>query len=337
MSESLNYEAAILCASRSSMTRAFVGYLDRRCGITPGSRVVVAVSGGPDSVALAVLSAAVSLRRTPAVIRPIIAHVDHGLRDESGEEARMVVELAAGLGVPSRSCAVDVVRDGKGLSAAARDARYTALANIAHEAGATAVLTGHHADDQSETMLLAMARGSGLAGIQGMPYVRPLDGDVRLCRPVLSFRRSSLHTLVEDCGLPYCVDPGNTSTESPRSVVRNEVIPLLERIYPGASERISELANDIRHECSGDAYDATVSWKRAALKTISHSECAATIRNASLGLDSTAASCSRSHWQSVVDMIQGDRNDPRVIEITKNLTVVVDSKEVRFAEAASND
>ena len=337
MSASSGYESAILNASRSSMTKTFVAHLEHRCGLVPGTRVLVAVSGGPDSVALAVLSAAVSLRRTPAVLTPIIAHVDHGLRDESGEEAAMVADLATGLGLQSLSRKVDVVREGKGLSAAARDARYAALLSMAHEVDATAVLTGHHADDQSETVLLAMARGSGIDGVQGMPFSRPLDDQVALCRPVLSFRRAALEKLVNDCGLTYCIDPGNSSPESPRSIVRHQVIPLLERLYPGTSERISELANDIRSRVSEEGFDSSVRWKRSVLKTIDDSQCAATIRNASLGLDPHAVSCSRTHWQSVVDMIQGDRNEPRTIEITKKLAVVVDSEEVRFTETTHNE
>ena len=337
MSPPSMYESAILCASRSSLARTFVNHLHDRCGIAIGSRVIVAVSGGPDSVALAVLSAAVSLRRTPAEIVPIIAHVDHGLRKESADEATMVRELARGLSVESLFRKVAVVSEGKGISAAARDARYDALLSMAHEANAVAVLTGHHADDQSETVLLAMARGSGVAGISGMPFSRPLSKEVSLCRPLLSQRGASLEKLVNESGLAYCTDPGNRDPESPRAVVRHEVLPLLERLHPGASERISELANDVRTTLSEAGSSSAVRWRRSALKTIGDSECAATIRNASVGLDPRASSCSRTHWQSVVDMIRADAVEPRAIEITKGLAVVVDSEEVRFTESASHE
>ena len=193
-----------------------------RCGVPTGARVLVAVSGGPDSVALAALAAAVSRRRSPAAIDPVIGHVDHGLRPESVQEAHLVRHIAEMLELPSVQRRVHVESDGDGIAAAARDARYAALLDMANEVQATAVLTAHHAEDQAETVVLAMARGSGIGGLAGMPFARTLGGEVALVRPLLTVRHAELASLVHECGLRSCQDPGNKDPRSPRAIARHE-------------------------------------------------------------------------------------------------------------------
>ncbi len=203
-------------------------------GIPRGWCVLVALSGGPDSTALAYLA---------AEARPdldlVLAHVRHGLRDDE-EDRAVVAQHAAWLGLPLEIRSVEVRRAGDGPAAAARRARYAALRAIAAERGAGAILVGHTADDQAETLLLRLARGTGLDGLAGM---RPEAGD--LVRPMLRLRRADVHRFVLLEGLPSVTDPANEDRDSGRGRVRHEVLPELEELAPdpvSALVRLSDLA-----------------------------------------------------------------------------------------------
>ncbi len=181
-----------------------VGSLPERCRFPPsGTAVDCAVSGGPDSTALLVLAVAAGLEVTAW-------HVDHGLRPTSADEGRLVARNAASLG--ARAIAVEApVEDGPSLEERARDARRAALP--------PGVLTGHTADDQAETVLWNLLRGSGLAGAAGIgePHRRPL----------LALRRSETRALCMSLSLEVVDDPHNAETRFTRSRIRNEVMPLL--------------------------------------------------------------------------------------------------------------
>ena len=201
-----------------------------------GATVVVAVSGGPDSTACAFLAT-----EARPDLTAVLVHVRHGLRDDRHDVAAVRTQ-AAWLGAPLE--VVDVVVDpaGRGVEAAARSQRYAALRRVArtHEAGW--LLVGHTADDQAETLLLRLARGTGVPGLGGMP---PLRGDV--LRPMLRLRRSDVHRFVELEGLPYATDPTNADTRLARNRVRHQLLPAMEEVGPdvvGALARLAELARD---------------------------------------------------------------------------------------------
>src|SRR3978361_2527529 len=143
--------------------------------------IVLAVAGGPDSIALMWLAARWrrALRRGPDLIAVTI---DHGLRSEAAREARDVKRLAKTLDLPHRTLRWSGAKPATGLPAAARDARYRLLAKAARAAGATHVLTAHTRDDQAETVLMRMSRGSGIAGLAGIARQSERDG-VMLVRP----------------------------------------------------------------------------------------------------------------------------------------------------------
>jgi tRNA(Ile)-lysidine synthase len=176
--------------------------------------VVVACSGGPDSLALLALADACGLE-------PIAVHVDHGLRRGSAGEARVVAAHAARLGVGFRAQRVAVV-PGASLEAAARGARYDALERVREELGATAILVGHTADDQAETVLLNVLRGSGRAGLGGMAVERD-----RIVRPLLELRRAETEALCVELGFDPVRDPSNDDTSLRRNWIRHEVLPML--------------------------------------------------------------------------------------------------------------
>jgi len=174
-------------------------------GIAEGP-LAIAVSGGGDSLALLLLAAAAS----PGAVRA--ATVDHGLRPEAAGEAASVGEVCATIGVPHRILSAEVDRHGVGLQAAARAARYRALAAWMETEGLALLLTAHHADDQAETLLMRLQRGSGVGGLAGVRALGPLpgsEGRLRVARPLLGWRRAELAAVVGTAGLRPVADPSN--------------------------------------------------------------------------------------------------------------------------------
>ena len=211
-----------------------------------GSRLVAAVSGGPDSLAL--LHALHCLRDSHRLSLSV-AHVDHGLRTTSAQDADFVRERAAALDLPCIVIAVDVPRrpDCSFSEAAARDARYRALTSVAAQTGASVVATGHTADDQAETVLLHAVRGAGLTGLRAMSILSdaPIDdgAGIRLFRPLLGLRRTETQAYCRELGLSPLQDETNDDARIPRNLVRLKVVPLLERLNPQAVAALARLAN----------------------------------------------------------------------------------------------
>ena len=181
--------------------------------IPRGERIGVAVSGGPDSLALLLLTA----DTRPEVVEA--ATVDHGLRVGSADEAQMVAEVCVRLGVPHLILNVTVGRAAS-LQAQAREARYAALASWGRERGLTAILTGHHADDQAETMLMRLSRGAGLTGLSGIREDCEQAG-MRVIRPLLNWTRGELAEVVAGAGLQAVDDPTNRDPRHDRTAVRS--------------------------------------------------------------------------------------------------------------------
>lgn len=202
--------------------------------LADGTRVVLALSGGPDSTALAYL---VTEARPGLAVT--LCHVRHGLRDDAEDLA--VVERHAGyLAVPLEVVEVEVRPAGRGLEAAARDARYAALHAVRDRIGARAVIVGHTADDQAETVLLRAARGTGVTGLAAMRRAR--DG---VWRPLLRLRREDLRRFVALEGHRVASDPMNEDRRLRRVLVRTEVLPRLTPVGPdpvGALARLATLA-----------------------------------------------------------------------------------------------
>jgi len=167
--------------------------------LTGAAPLGIAVSGGPDSMALLLLAAAAF----PGQVRA--ATVDHGLRREAAAEAALVARTCAGMSVPHRTLVVEVPRQAS-IQAAARRSRYERLAAWCREEGLPLLATAHHADDQAETLLMRMGRGAGIAGLSGIRVSRDLGG-VRLVRPLLGWRRSELAAIV--AGIETVSDPSN--------------------------------------------------------------------------------------------------------------------------------
>jgi tRNA(Ile)-lysidine synthase len=180
--------------------------------------LVLAVSGGPDSVALMWLAARWrrSLARGPELT---VVTVDHGLRAEAAREAREVKRLAVELGLAHRTLRWRGPKPATGLPAAAREARYRLLAQAARSAGASHVLTGHTRDDQAETLLMRLLRGSGIAGLSAMARLTTRDGIV-LARPLLDVPKSQLVATLKRARIGFADDPTNRDAAFTRSRLR---------------------------------------------------------------------------------------------------------------------
>ncbi|MBH0208926.1 MAG: tRNA lysidine(34) synthetase TilS [Nitrospira sp.] len=205
----------------------------------PGQRLLVAISGGPDSVALLSI-----LHRLHAQwnLTLTAVHCNYGLRGvESEEDQRCVETLCHGLAVPLHVRAVRLRTHGRptSIQAEARDVRYRVMHEIANLCGADRIAVGHTADDQAETVLLWMLRGAGLAGLSGMPAVR----DDAVVRPLYETTRREILTYLRTAGLSYREDSSNAKPLYLRNRIRQEVIPLLTQLVPSSSKALCRLAD----------------------------------------------------------------------------------------------
>ena len=201
--------------------------------------LVLAVSGGPDSVALMWLAARWrnALSRGP---RLLAVTVDHGLRQEAAREARDVKRLARTLGVAHRTMRWTAVKPKTGIPAAARLARYRLLANVARSSGASHILTAHTRDDQAETLLMRLLRGSGIGGLAAMARESEREG-VFIARPFLNISKSQLIATLEKAGIGFADDPTNRDPSFARPRIRKVIEGLA--VEGGDARNLARLAS----------------------------------------------------------------------------------------------
>lgn len=217
----------------------------RHALLRPGEGVVVAVSGGPDSVALL----DVLVRLSPGWrLRLVPAHVDHGLRPDSAADAAWLADRVRALGLELRLARVDAAgfarRHGLSPEAAARLLRYRALEEVRRAAGADRLAVGHHRDDLAETVLLRLLTGAGSDGLAGIP---PARGSV--VRPLIERTRAEIETYLRARGLEWREDPSNRDPRFLRNRVRHELLPWLERAFnPRVREVLARTAALLRDE-----------------------------------------------------------------------------------------
>jgi tRNA(Ile)-lysidine synthase len=207
----------------------FAAHLERSGLLDGCGRVLVALSGGLDSVCLLHL-----LRFPRAPFDVEAAHFDHAMRDGSAADAAWVRGLCRAWEVPLHEARAERAPRSE---SEARDMRYEFLEAVAARSGAEAILTAHHADDQAETVLFRLARGTGLAGLAGIPARRG-----NIARPLLPFERSEVRAFAQRAGIRWRDDPTNVDLRYARNRLRHVVLPELERAQPGAARRIASLA-----------------------------------------------------------------------------------------------
>lgn len=317
---------ALLIASRSPEAALVRRVLRRR--LPEPARILVAVSGGYDSTALLLLSAAIANRGNEYEV--VVGHVDHGLRPESGTEATHVASLADWIGVRHLVRRLEV--DGSTSGAALRRHRWDALEEMAMSLRAGAVLTGHHALDQAETVLLRLARGTGLAGLAGIPESRRTRLGVQVIRPLLEVERSTLERLVDAVGWTPTDDPTNARRDLARGLVRHEIIPRLERLHPGAATRMAATAREIAQIQAASPSQSRTIWPREVCRSMGEERMATEIRAAVRArLGRTVDGVSRPVWHSAARAAVDDQMHPRGIEVLPGCRVEIDARDVRLS------
>ena len=276
-------ERALFTAVQSAVARSLpqpAGGPRQR--LAPAAPLMVAYSGGRDSTALLHLVARLRDSQEPHFGQPLALHVHHGLHPDADAWAEHCQRQCEALKVPCTVWRVQVRRGGLGLEAAAREARYAALADAARQAGAAVVLTAHHLDDRLETFLLQWIRGAGPDGLTAMEGQRSLGEEgspVALLRPLLHTPREWLERYIERHALPFIEDPSNADTRIDRNLIRLRVMPELAGLRTGfraAAERsieliaeAAEVARSVARQdletCTRDAASGTLRIDRLAL------------------------------------------------------------------------
>jgi tRNA(Ile)-lysidine synthase len=265
--------------------------------LNPGDRVVVAVSGGPDSVCLLSALHALSAELDIALH---IAHLDHMFRGaESAEDARFVEGLAKTFGLPATVEHIDVpafCRE-RGLSSqeGARKVRYGFLQQVARDSDASRIATGHTADDQAETFLMRLLRGAGVSGLASIPPVRNT-----IIRPLIEVSRSEVLEHLRSAHLEFRTDPSNAGPKYTRNRIRHEVLPVLQRFNPRIVQTLAAEAALLRDEDDAvEAYLGTIAETASLQK-----DGALTVKRDAL--DTLPPAFRRRLIRKIVDLAGGD-------------------------------
>ncbi len=296
----------------------------------PCENVLVGVSGGADSTALLLLCCAVASQQSTS-LRVVVGHINHGLRIEADMEQQFVETLCKTLGILCISKTISVLPVDGSLAAGAREGRYKALTEIAHEHSLTTLAVAHHATDQLETMLMALCRGGGPRKLAGMATSRPLTKDITLVRPLLHADPSELRHICEIAEVQWCSDPTNTDKATPRGRLRLDVLPALRELWP-AADRHAANASIMLH-AAADAIDAQATfgsecdaWERGTLSVVSPEIVAAVVHKA------VGNRASFETLRSIAAAITDTSTEPREFDCGSNCVVKVTAHEVRVVQ-----
>jgi tRNA(Ile)-lysidine synthase len=290
---------------RTHPERALEAALEDAAIAPDGAALLVACSGGPDSVALSSLLA----RSAPKHgWRLVLGHVNHHVRESSWQDEAVVLSVGAALGLPVEIRVLESVSR-RTDEAALREARYEALAEMAVASNASVVVTAHTAEDQTETVLLALFRGTGLRGLGGMPARRVLRRGIDLVRPLLHVGKAALRVELGASALPYAVDPTNASPSYRRNAVRAALSGLRAEL-PHLDEAVARCAAIVAAELADTERAAARRRLREALEQevgladVSFERIEAALR----------ARRGRVHLKAGVEAVKKERNaDPRVV------------------------
>lgn len=324
-----------LPARLSEPTRAIAAAWRRLGG---GARTLVACSGGADSVSLLLALAAAE----PAHL--MVGHVEHDMRprDQAAEDRAFVARLANRLALPFVWRPVSL---GTGnAEAQARAARYEALAELARRSDCPLVATAHHADDQLENALIALARGGGLVALAGIAETRQLDERVTLIRPALRARGPELRSICKAAGVAWREDATNADTQRLRAALRAVVVPPLLEIAPSAPDHATEIASSAHDAAQAIAEMARTvfghrdRWPREQLRPLPPAVLASGLKAAYLRSTGGAhgASLSRRTLMQAAGAIRSTATDPKVFSWRGPIELVVTAHEVAFRKGSTD-
>lgn len=226
----------MLCRQMQEQVSAF---MKKYHMVGPGEKVLVALSGGADSVCL--FHVLLALRESMDFSVEAV-HVNHMLRESADSDEEFVRNLCREKGISLHVCRKDVGRlakeQGMSLEEAGREARYCFFDEVARKTGARKIAVAHHANDRAETVLFRLCRGTGISGLVG---IRPVRGNI--IRPLLGMNRAQIEKYLETCGRTYVTDETNADNAYSRNRIRNEVLPLLEKVCPGATGHLAGMSD----------------------------------------------------------------------------------------------
>jgi len=312
---------------RHPFVKAIVDRLASPCGIEPGDRLIVACSGGADSVALLLAMAAIG-EREPWLLDVHVAHVNHQVREAASGDARFVEQLAADLDLPFHRSEVNA----KPTEEAMRTARYAALAKIARNTDADAVVTAHHADDQLETMLMRLIRGTSVTGLAGIDPRNVIDG-VPIVRPMLGVTHEQAKVFCQACEQTWREDETNALADRWRNHLRLEVLPRLHDLRDDASTKASEAADALR-----DVRDA-MDWMIDRIDTTDRTELAqlpeallgGLLRRRCIDAGVSADRLGIETLRPIIEAIRDGAGQRRAFDLANGVTVTVDATSVVVA------
>lgn len=283
-----------------SFVKEIASSLRQRCSVKAGDRLLIAVSGGADSVALLRVMASLADRRGRDMTLAV-GHVNHGLREQAVDDAKLVQSLASELGVEyfeatlkpgaanDRNDGRDDECDAKpdNTEQWARHGRYEALAQMAESFEAMGVVAAHHADDQLETILMRLMRGSGVQSLAGMKWRRRLtpDSPLQLLRPMLSTTHEQAVNYLKSLNQAWCEDHTNTDTTRLRAALRAKVLPQLKALSPKLTARVMHTSEQLHG--AGQVLGASV--KQAIVKHVTEHSSTRGGQHHELCVDRTAA------------------------------------------------
>ncbi len=306
--------------------------------VRDGGCVLVACSGGADSLALL---AATIFEARKAPFRVIGVVVDHGLQEGSADHTARVVAQMARMGADeTASIRVEVDPGPGGIEAGAREARYAALSQLAEHFGADEILLGHTLDDQAETVLLGLTRGSGGRSIAGMRRAFERDG-VRFLRPLLEITRAQTEAACRAEGIEWWSDPHNADPRFVRSRIRHTVMPMLEeQLGPGIAAALARTADAVRDDVDALDDEAALAleearleggWDAVRLEMLARLPGVQTrvLRLIALAAGALASDLTREHVLALAEILPGS-GAGRQIQLPGHLTAYREGNLLRF-------
>lgn len=250
--KSMKYASMIF--SRSGMCNDFVSNLKPK-----EDSILLACSGGPDSAVM--IGIAKVLINRGLIKKVDVVHVNHNLREEAMNDAKMCESQAKMFGFPFYYYDVYPAMSGKNIYEAGRELRYQILQHHALRHNNDVIMTAHHADDIAETVMMHLARGCGANGLCGVHERNSSFGHVDVVRPLLKARKKKLEDLCNKAGIDYCIDKSNFDIEKSRAYIRHSVIPMLEKLNPAFVEHVAKTAMLMQSIVEKDDYGKNIRKK----------------------------------------------------------------------------